>query len=63
MDEQPIIMAAAMAHTITLITGAGIGPEVTRAVLRVLADDRSRTRDLGGSATATSFTDALCAAL
>ncbi len=34
-----------------------------RALEQVLANDRARTRDLGGSATTTEFADAVCAAL
>src|SRR5690242_21803117 len=34
--SRPIIMIWRMTHTITLIPGDGIGPEVTEAVLRIL---------------------------
>ena len=33
------------------------------AMMRVLADGTSRTRDLGGSATTTAYADAIIAAL
>jgi isocitrate dehydrogenase (NAD+) len=33
---------------------------VTQALTRVVADSRTRTRDLGGTATTTEFTDAVC---
>jgi isocitrate dehydrogenase (NAD+) len=33
---------------------------VTQALIRVVTDPRTRTRDLGGTATTTEFTDAVC---
>jgi len=33
---------------------------VTKALTRVVADPRTRTRDLGGTATTTEFTEAVC---
>ncbi len=40
-----------------------VARRVGAAVYKVIVDDRIRTRDLGGDATTTSFTDALVAAL
>ena len=36
------------------------GEAVTRALTRVVADPSTRTRDLGGTATTTAFTEAVC---
>jgi isocitrate dehydrogenase (NAD+) len=41
----------------------GAGNRIRRALEGVLADGRARTRDLGGPASTTAFTDAVCAAL
>lgn len=52
-----------MTRAITLIPGDGIGPEVTRAVVRVVEASLASghvTPDLGGTATTTSFADAIC---
>src|SRR3989337_2017310 len=40
-----------------------IADRVTRALEEVLAAGRVRTRDLGGTATTTEFTEAICARL
>jgi len=36
VSERPIIMAAAMRHTTTLLAGDGIGHRVTRAARRII---------------------------
>jgi isocitrate dehydrogenase (NAD+) len=36
------------------------GERIRAALTRVLRDGRVRTRDLGGTATTTEFTDAIC---
>lgn len=67
-----------MTHAITLIPGDAVEPEAAAAAVRVLeaagldiawerhdagAIAAERTRDLGGTATTTRFTDAICRAL
>jgi len=50
-------------HTVTLIPGDGIGPEVAAAAVRVLDAGDCLTRDVGGSAGTTQFTEAVVAAI
>ncbi len=67
-----------MAHTITLIPGDGIGPEITKAavrvldatadrvlqaVFRVLEEGEVRTPDLGGGSSTEQFADAIVGGL
>ena len=68
-----------MLHAVTPIPGDGIGPEVTRAVLRIVeaagvdtawereaagqAAGTVRTRDLADTSTTTAFAEAICATL
>ncbi len=58
-----------VAHTVVLIPGDGIGPEVTEAVVRIrdaynaCLTAGEKTHDLGGSLSTTAFTDAIIAKL
>uniref|UniRef100_A0A5F5Q3D4 Isocitrate dehydrogenase (NAD(+)) 3 catalytic subunit alpha n=1 Tax=Equus caballus TaxID=9796 RepID=A0A5F5Q3D4_HORSE len=47
-------------QTVTLIPGDGIGPEISAACFATIKDGKSLTKDLGGNAKCSDFTEEIC---